>query len=116
MCGPVWVTRLALCPVYSSARWQVAVVVRAFRGVGVYERLWCSPRAQNDPQLCGVGGTAVTATFIPSQDWHRLHSLDGGGSGGVYIPRLHISLSGAVLGNLKMQYRCHQLEEDTEPD
>jgi hypothetical protein len=35
---------------------------------------------------------------------------------GFCILEPHISLSGAVLGNLKMQYRCHQLEEDTEPE
>lgn len=39
-----------------------------------------------------------------------------GGQMGFCIPKLHISPSGAVLGNLKMQYRCHQLEEDTESE
>lgn len=38
------------------------------------------------------------------------------GQMGFCIPYTHTSLSGVVWDNLKMQYCCHQLEEDTEPE
>lgn len=59
------VTCLALCLAYGSPRWQVAVEVRAFQGVDAYAHLRCSPRAQNDIPLCGLGGIGSYSCFVP---------------------------------------------------
>lgn len=108
---------LALCLAYSSARWQVAVVVRAFQGVDASAHLRCSPRPQNNDPSCGLGRTGSHSCFGPlSSTGSICIPWAVGGQVGFYIPKLRISLSGAFLGNLKMQYRCHQLEEDTEPE
>lgn len=72
-----------------------------------------SPKAQSNSELRGKFWPLLS-TF---HDLNHLYSLDKvGGQMGFCIPKLHISLSGALLGNLKMQYRCHQLQKDTEPE
>ena len=66
---------------------------------------------------CGLGGTGSFNYFCPlSRTGTICVPWAVGGQMGFYIPKLYISLSGIVLGNLKMQYRCHQLKEDTEPE
>lgn len=115
--GHVCVVCLALCPAYGSARWQVAVEVRAFQGVDAYAHLRCSPWTQINDLLWGLGGTESYSCFGRLSRTGTIYiPWAVGGQVGFYIPKLHISLSGAFLGNLKMQYCCHQLEEDTEPE
>lgn len=85
--------------------------------VDTYEHLWSSPRAQSSRELCGLGGVGRFSRLclLPTTGTICIPRTVGGQMG-FCIPKLHISLSGAVLGNLKMQYHCHQLEEDTEPE
>lgn len=83
--------------------------------LGVYERLEFSPTAQSNCELYGLGGVGNFSHFCPLSMTGTL-SIPWivGDQMGFCIPKLHISLSGRVLGNLKIQYRCHQREEDTE--
>lgn len=84
--------------------------------VDAYEHL-LSPKARSSRELCGLGGMGSFSHFCPLPPNGTICILRTvGGQMGFCIPKLHISLSGAVLGNLKMQYRCHQLEEDMEPE
>lgn len=78
--------------------------------VDMHEPRSFSPGAQSNCELCGLGGVGSFSCFcslpmtgIICIPWTVRGQM------GFCILKLHISLSGAVLGNLKMQYRCHRL-------